>query len=455
MIPVIRRWRAVSALALTLALGVSTGSYAGSTQSVDILPTIFVHGGAGSAAQYVSQQMRFTSNGVPQERILAFEYSSTDPAAVAAAPLGLDAMVDQVRARFGVERVNLVGHSLGTSVSGAYLANPARAAKIAKYIGIDGRSDPTCGSQAPGTLTCMGIFRGSVGNVGGNNVYFNGMQTHVEAATSRESFAAQFQFLTGQAPATTKIWREKTEVQIAGRTVNFPQNSGADGATLEIWKIETKTGKRQALDYVLSIGADGRWGPVQLDANTHYEFNVIRAGMSDVHFYHQPFIRDTDMVRLNVSPAGSLILTNTNTSDNHSGLVISRQKEWWVNHPSGQNDVLTIETSSASLGGQPAVDVIPAITTTGAFGVNGIIALHVHDDAATPGVTTLAPLPYFPTVTFQTGMDVYMPAATPTDGTIRLRSLHRGDASNPQVLYIPNWASSGHRISVIFNDYVQ
>ena len=47
----------------------------------------------------------------------------------------------------------------------------------------------TCGVADPG-LDCLGIFRGSTGNVGGNNVYFNGMQSHVEVATSAESFAA-------------------------------------------------------------------------------------------------------------------------------------------------------------------------------------------------------------------------------------------------------------------------
>jgi pimeloyl-ACP methyl ester carboxylesterase len=97
-------------------------------------------------------------------------------AGIGAAPAALDALVDQTRARFGVERVNLVAHSLGTFISGIYLSDPIRAAKVSRYIGVDGASNPTCGSTAPTTLSCMGIFRGSAGNVGGKNVYFKTWQ---------------------------------------------------------------------------------------------------------------------------------------------------------------------------------------------------------------------------------------------------------------------------------------
>ncbi|QIT56990.1 hypothetical protein HC341_18380 [Aquisalimonas sp. 2447] len=47
-----------------------------------------------------------------------------------------------------------------------------------------------------------------------------------------------------------------------------------------------------------------------------------------------------------------------------------------------------------------------------------------------------------------------MPATTPPDGTISLVSQPRGDADNPQEINVPNWASSEHRVSVIFNDYL-
>lgn len=74
---------------------------------------------------------------------------------------------------------------------------------------------------------------------------------------------------------------------------------------------------------------------------------------------------------------------------------------------------------------------------------------------ATPLFSSLALLPFFPTQAFQTGVDVYMPAADPTDGTITFVNLHRGNTDKPQVIKTRNWASSGHRMAVLFNDYLQ
>jgi len=437
----------IAAIALGL-LGFSAGSIATERRSgPEILPTIFVHGFAGSAAQYQSQAMRFSSNGVPDDMILAFEYNTGSAAGIAAAVPNLDAFVDATRARFGVDRVNLVAHSLGTAISGTYLANTVRAAKISKYIGIDGASSPNCGSTAPGTLTCMGIFRGTAGNVAGNNVYFNDTQTHVESVTSAESFAAQFQFLTGEAPRRTSIARDFGLIRVAGRVVDFPANTGAEGATLELWRIGGITGDRKYLSRRVTVAADGSWGPFLVLSGENYEFAVERPGSLVGHFYFQPWERSTQLVRMNLSPPGSAILANTNTSEAHSSLVITRQKEIWVNHPSGQNDTLTIQTFTRGRS-QPPVDVLLPLTD------NSRIALHVHDDAATPQVSSLALLPFFPTQPFQTGVDVFMPATERANGTITLINAQRGNTSRLQIINVPNWPSSTDRISVIFDDHL-
>ena len=39
-------------------------------------PMIFVHGGAGSGAQFESQKMRFTSNGYPRRYVRVVDYDS-------------------------------------------------------------------------------------------------------------------------------------------------------------------------------------------------------------------------------------------------------------------------------------------------------------------------------------------------------------------------------------------
>ena len=84
-----------------------------------------------------------------------------------------------------------------------------------------------------------------------------------------------------------------------------------------------------------------------------------------------------------------------------------------------------------------------------------MIGIHVHDAAASPGDSTLDLLPFFPTQAFQTGVDVFMPAAEPTDGTISFANAPRGDTTRLQTINIPNWRSSEHRATVTFNDFVQ
>ena len=43
------------------------------------LPIVFVHGQSGSAQQFETQAMRFTSNGYPQDLLYAFEYDTSLP----------------------------------------------------------------------------------------------------------------------------------------------------------------------------------------------------------------------------------------------------------------------------------------------------------------------------------------------------------------------------------------
>jgi hypothetical protein len=123
-----------------------------------------------------------------------------------------------------------------------------------------------------------------------------------------------------------------------------------------------------------------------------------------------------------------------------------RMREWYSaddpDLPGDETDVLEISTD----GGAP----VDAITD---FVGNGGIALHIHDDAATPGTSSLSALPYFSDQPFQSGIDVFMPASDPPGGTITITNLPRGDASRPQTHTVPNWPSSGHAISLVFSDH--
>jgi pimeloyl-ACP methyl ester carboxylesterase len=443
----------IAAAAVALAALLTAAIPPASAQAEE-LPIVFVHGAAGSSMQYQSQAQRFASNGYGAP-VRAFEYNSGSIAAIIGAPAVLDAFIDALLAETGAAQVYLVGHSLGTSVSNTFLGNAARAAKIRRYIGIDGSSNANCGVGNP-NLDCMGIFRGVAGNVGGNNRYFNDTQTHVQVASSAESFAHQYEFFTGQPPATTLVVPVPPgQVELAGRSVFFPANSGTDGATLEIWEVNPATGHRKYAEphAVFEIGASGDFGPVSINGQKHYEFRVIRAD-TDLQgaIYTQPFIRSNYLWRILNTPVGSAIITNTNVSDDHSAVVLIRDKEWWTSHPSGQNDTLTITTRVPS-NGPPDVLEAPGDILAGIG--NGSIGIHVHDDAATPGVSTLNLLPFFPTQAFQTGKDVYMPATEQATGTISFVNAPRGDTTRLQVINTPNWPSTSVRMGVYFQEYVQ
>jgi pimeloyl-ACP methyl ester carboxylesterase len=397
------------------------------------LPIVFVHGFAGSAQQYESQAMRFVANGYPQERIVAFDHDGAG-VDIAGYADGVDELIDEVLAQFGTEQVYLVGHSRGTSVSSTYLSDPARAAKVAKYVAIDG-------APCPDVVPCVAPTQEN-----------NPGQSHVEVATSAESFAMQYGFLVGEAPEVVDVVPQRDPVVISGRAVNFPANTGRD-ATLDVWEIDAGTGQRvgDMPHATFALDDEGGFGPLVVQSGAHYEY-LLSTDESPVqhHLYLQPYVRDSSLVRLLSSEPDGNTRANTNTGDGHSSIIAIRMREWYAaddpDLDGDERDILEITTQGAGGDEQTVNAVVPLVG-------NGAIALHIHDDAATPGETTLAGLPYFSEQPFQNGIDVFMPASDAADATISVTNIPRGDTERPQTLNVPNWPSSGHSVSLVFTDY--
>jgi pimeloyl-ACP methyl ester carboxylesterase len=392
------------------------------------LPIVFVHGFAGSAQQYETQAMRFVANGYPAERISAYEHDGAG-LDIAAYTEGLAAFVDDVLAEQGAEQVHLVGHSRGTGVSSAYLSDPARAAKVARYVAIDGQP---CVEVVPCLEPTQETYPG---------------QAHVETATSAESFADQYEFLVGEAPEVVDVVPQRAPVELTGRAVEFPANTGRAGVDLEVWEVDGATGMRVGDEPVARavLDDDGGFGPIEVATGAHHEF-VLSTDETPVqhHLYLQPYLRSSHLVRLLSSAPDGATRTNTNVGDDHAALIAIRMREWYATDDGDldgdQRDVLEV-----GMAGEEPVDVLEPYVG------NGTIGLHVHDDAATPGETTLAPLPYFSEQPFQSGIDVSLPADE--TATITVTNIPRGDADDPQVLNVPAWPSSGHAISVVFSDW--
>jgi pimeloyl-ACP methyl ester carboxylesterase len=404
-------------------------------------PVVFVHGGSGSGAQFESQGLRLTSNGYPMDRIAVHEYDSTFATnTMDEVWAGLDELIATLLEQTGADKVDLLGHSLGTFVSQGYLtSSPERAATVAHYVNIDGRSAAAPPGGVP-TLAVWGEGDQTRKVVGATN-YYAPDQSHVQVATSAETFAEFYEFFTGRAPRTTDVAPQRGTIRISGEANLFPANAGAAGTTLEVWKVERDTGARRGHRPVAAfeIGADGAWGPFRAARNQSYELALTRDDGSAHHFYFRPFVRSDHLVRLLTSERGTGIDLLRDKSDTHSTLTITRYKELWGDQGAA-GDVLTVDGHEV---------VTPALTPR----VERVNALFVFDDGS-DGVTDLsAPIPDVSSLPFISGADLVLPATTPPDDTISVALRSRSGSGRTEVVNVPNWASSQHHISIQFPDF--
>jgi hypothetical protein len=268
----------------------------------ELNPIIFVHGYSGSGAQFESQAMRFASNGYPANYIAVIEYDSAlvFPEEIEVVHAKIDAQIAKFQSELGVDKVDLMGHSRGTTVSHDYLSFPERAANVAHYVNIDGRTS----DAPPGGVPTLALWAGAVYRppplpeiVGATNVTIPN-QEHVEVATSEESFFEMYKFLRGCPPLTTKILPQILP-KVSGRVTIFPDNVGLDGATLDIWLVDGNTGERigGAPQATYEIDSVGNFGPFQAVYGFHYEFAVQREGEVGINYFFEPFIRSDHLVR--------------------------------------------------------------------------------------------------------------------------------------------------------------
>jgi pimeloyl-ACP methyl ester carboxylesterase len=405
-------------------------------------PVIFVHGGSGSGAQFDTQALRLMSNGYPADRIAVHEYDSTfGTNTMEEVWAGLDELIAELLRETGADGVDLLGHSLGTTVSQGYLtSSPERAASVAHYVNIDGRT----AASPPGgvdTLAVWGEGDQTRQIVGAQN-YYAPEQSHVQVATSAETFAQIYRFFTGHGPKTTDVVSQRGQIRLSGEANVFPQNQGADGFTLQIFEIDRR-GRREHRrpDATFAIGADGAWGPFKAHAGERYEFALTRTDGSVHHLYFQPFLRSDHLVRLLTSRPGEGLDLLREPSDTSAGFGVIRYKEMWGDQ-GANNDTLEID----------GVNVLNPATAPRTKRVN---AMFVGDDNL-DGVTDLsAPVQPWFSLPFISAVDLVVPATIPPDDTVRIEMVARAGDGDDEVVNIPNWATSQNIVTITFRDFQQ
>jgi pimeloyl-ACP methyl ester carboxylesterase len=329
------------------------------SRPAEVPPVLFVHGSGDHAALWITTIWRMESNGVARERMAAINF--TDPLArtddkVEQASRSstedqrreLGEAVKELQRRTGAARIALVGNSRGGYSIRNYIKNGGgadishavlcgvpnhgiydwddgpggefngrgpflrglneaesevtpgslfltlRSEGIDKYAQADGRF-----LGKPGTPT--GVTSDGPALKGATNLVLGALD-HREVAFHPRAFREIYKFIAGQEPSRIEIVPE-AEVKLGGLVTGTPggvvTNRPVSGATVEIYRVSPDTGERAGGPIHSSqTGADGRWGPAQVEPSWHLEIVLASAGSPTTHIYRSPFPRSSDVVHL-------------------------------------------------------------------------------------------------------------------------------------------------------------
>lgn len=392
-------------------------------------PVVMAHGLLAAGDTWATQQQRFASNGHCAERVRAFDWNTLGEAD--AVPQ-LDAFIDALLAETGETQVDLVGHSAGGFLGYRYLAEPARAAKVAHYAhvgsgvqeqpaGPDGAPVPTLNVWSDGDRVIQ--EKGDI--AGATNVMLPGLD-HYEVATGPGTFGALWKFFKGTDAASTAL-APFGAATLEGRAMTLGENTPLEGATIEIYALDD-AGKRQGDARArFTTKADGAWGPFEGDVGVRYEFLVKSADPDDlpVHYYREPFVRPSRLVYLRTLPPADTIagglLAGIKYDDAHSVVVVF-----------GANRALLDTRDTLSIDGA-AVDL-----TSIATAAKTTIALFTYD-ADRDGTSDGTPIASLGVGAFLAGLDLFHAAG---DRTIPVT--YDGRTLSPHA-----WKSASDGVSVV------
>ena len=406
-------------------------------------PVLFVHGFESAGSNFASQAMRFESNGYPHAWVEELDYDSTAAVGnMSEVEKQIEEAITALKQRTGKSKVDVIGHSEGTSVMYHYLAESEKAeehrASVAAYANLDGQENN------PGVRT-LAVWAGRCGDAtcekperhmeDAENVTIPN-STHVQTSTSAETFQQIFKFFRNRLPLHD-IVRQKT-ILVAGKALEFPQNTGLAGDTVEIWPInlngERTTSTPLASTLIMDGSeAGGRWGPVAVKPKHRYEFALV-SPTKTIHVYMEPFVRNDFAIRL----LGSVpISTEVGKYPRRTGAVQIRYEELWGNEP-GQNDEVLIND----------LELCTPSLCPWEKEVNAYFAF----DWEGKEESTLNEEPVLSKLPFIQAAQVYLRGASPPDEIVhyQLKSRRGGGL---RTLNVPNWEGTTNQVEIFWNDF--
>jgi hypothetical protein len=260
--------------------------------------------------------------------------------------------------------------------------------------------------------------------------------THVQTSTSATTFQRMFEFFRGKAPLHDIV--PQRTIHLAGKALEFPQNTGLAGDTVEVWPVDAN-GARSTSAPIASIPitdpstGGGAWGPVAAKAGQRYEFALV-SPIKTIHVYKEPFVRSDYAIRLLGSAA---ISTLAGKFPGRTGAVMIRYEEYWGNQP-GEDDELLIN----------GLNLCTAALCPYEKEVNAYFAF----DWEGKEESTLNEEPLLSALPFIQAAQVYLRGASPPDeiDTYQLRSRLGGGL---RTLKVPNWEGLTNQVEIFWDDY--
>jgi len=396
-------------------------------------PIVMLHGLLASGDTYSNFFQLFEANCYCEDALYVMDRNSLDLEADFIP--ALDAFIDDVIAKTGSEKVNLMGHSAGGGVAYAYLSDAQNEQKVAHYAHLASftNMEPPLPNENTPTINIFSDADKIVPGqdiAGATNVNLI-VADHYQVATSTEAFQFIYAFFNNGEKPLNFMPISKESIELKGKVLTLGENQPITNATISVYELNANTGLRlnDASAIKTNSDANGNWGNVTVKPNVAYEFfveNPSDENFIPLHYYFESFNSNNSLVYLRtIPPAGSVagvFLAGLPKNDDQAVTAIFTSTQAIIN---GRDELFVndIELSTVTLSSEE----------------QSTIAMFLYDDGdgqssgkSQPGFLANTP--------FLNAVDIFM---EPTAGKFSTITF------NGDKLAVPHWPSKSEGFSVV------